>query len=186
MRKFNPEGPGEIQKLTRVFNAMVDKLQASQQAQRDLVANVSHELKTPLTSIQGFAQAIMDNTVTTDEDRIHAAQVIYSEAGRMNRLVINLLDLTKLNSGLTQFHFSKVDISNLLTEVVERFQSAAQRKKILLNIEIQKQIIIDCDSDRIAQVFNNLMDNALKYSPDGGEVEVRASQSDNRIRAKFR
>jgi two-component system OmpR family sensor kinase len=183
--KIHPEGPGEIQKLTRVFNAMVDKLQASQQAQRDLVANVSHELKTPLTSIQGFAQAIIDNTVTTDEDRIHAAQVIYSEAGRMNRLVINLLDLTKLDSGLTEFHFSKVDISNLLSEIVERFQPAAQRKKILLNVELQKQIIIDCDGDRIAQVFNNLMDNALKYTPDGGEVEVRASQSNDRIELSF-
>jgi two-component system OmpR family sensor kinase len=179
--KINPEGPGEIQQLTRVFNAMVDKIQASQQSQRDLVANVSHELKTPLTSIQGFAQAIMDNTVSSDEDRNHAAQVIYSEAGRMNRLVMNLLDLARLDSGLTEFHFSKVDISYLLTEIVDKFQPMALRENVKVNNEVQKQIIVECDGDRMAQVFNNLMDNALKYSPEGGDVDICASQLNGRI-----
>ncbi|HNC09960.1 MAG TPA: HAMP domain-containing sensor histidine kinase, partial [Anaerolineales bacterium] len=76
-------GPHEVQELTRAFNNMVGRVQASQRSQREFVANVSHELKTPLTSVQGFAQAILDGTADTDQSRQQAAQVIYNESGRM-------------------------------------------------------------------------------------------------------
>ena len=89
-------GPHEVQELTRVFNAMMTRVQASQKSQRDFVANVSHELKTPLTSIQGFAQAIMDGTVDTPEARKQAAEVIYNKSGRMHRMALDLLDLARL------------------------------------------------------------------------------------------
>ena len=81
MHPISPRGPHEVQDLTRAFNSMVDRVQRTQKSQRDFVANVSHELKTPLTSIQGFAQAILDDTANTPEARKQAAQIIHREAG---------------------------------------------------------------------------------------------------------
>ena len=91
MKPISPQGPHEVQDLTRAFNAMIARVESSQKSQRDFVANVSHELKTPLTSIQGFAQAILDNTADTAEARKQAAQIIYDEAGRMHLMALDLL-----------------------------------------------------------------------------------------------
>ena len=99
LQPVSPRGPREVQDLTRAFNSMIRRVHTSQQSQRDFVANVSHELKTPLTSIQGFAQAILDNTADTPEARIQAAQIIYDESGRMHRMALDLLDLARARSG---------------------------------------------------------------------------------------
>ncbi len=103
-------GPHEVQELMQAFNAMLARVQASQTSQRDFVANVSHELKTPLTSIQGFAQAIMDGTADTPEAQQQAAEVIYNEAGRMHRLALDLLDLARLDAGTADLKMSPVDM----------------------------------------------------------------------------
>ena len=95
LRPVLERGPHEVRELTRAFNAMLARVQAGQNSQREFVANVSHELKTPLTSIQGFAQALMDGTADTSEARQQAAQVIYNEAGRMHRMALDLLDLAR-------------------------------------------------------------------------------------------
>ena len=94
-----PHGPHEVKELTQAFNEMNTRVQTSQKSQREFVANVSHELKTPLTSIQGFAQALLDGTAATPEAQKQAAQVIYDESGRMHRMVLDLLDLARLDAG---------------------------------------------------------------------------------------
>ena len=101
-RKMNPlsaSGPHEVQELISAFNEMNTRVETSQRSQREFVANVSHELKTPLTSIHGFAQAILDGTADTRDAQIQAAQVIYGESERMHRMVLNLLDLARLDAG---------------------------------------------------------------------------------------
>ena len=99
MNPIEPQGPHEVQDLARAFNSMIARVHSSQQSQRDFVANVSHELKTPLTSIQGFAQAILDDTADTPAARKQAAQIIYNESARMHRLALDLLDLARLEAG---------------------------------------------------------------------------------------
>ncbi len=133
-------GPHEVQELTRVFNAMMTRVQASQKSQRDFVANVSHELKTPLTSIQGFAQAIIDGTVDTPEARKQAAEVIYNELGRMHRMALDLLDLARLDAGIINLQMSPVDIHALLNGIVEKFSPMASKASVSLTAKFANDL----------------------------------------------
>ncbi len=173
-----PEGgPREVKELTRSFNAMLARVQSARNAQRDFVANVSHELKTPLTSIQGFAQAILDGTAETADARRQAAEVIFNEAGRMHRMAVDLLDLARLDSGTAELKLGAVDMKNLLESVVEKFTPSAAKDGIHLQLEVANDIpSFNADGDRLAQVFTNLVDNALKFTPRDGTVSVRAVQ----------
>jgi signal transduction histidine kinase len=178
MKPVSPRGPHEVQDLTRAFNSMVARVESSQKSQRDFVANVSHELKTPLTSIQGFAQAILDNTADTPGARKQAAQIIYDEAGRMHRLALDLLDLARLEAGTADLKMSSVDISALLRNIVEKFTRQAQKAGVDLQVNMPEHLpILIGDGDRLAQVFTNLVDNALKFTPENGQVTLNAIQA---------
>jgi signal transduction histidine kinase len=168
-------GPREVRELTRAFNAMMARVQSSQKSQREFVANVSHELKTPLTSIQGFAQAILDGTADTPEARHQAAQVIYNEAGRMHRMALDLLDLARLDSDTADMKKSAIDMVALLNGVAEKFLPMASGAGVNLKLVLASNMpILMGDGDRLAQVFINLVDNALKFTPRDGTVTIRA------------
>jgi signal transduction histidine kinase len=175
-------GPHEVQELTRAFNAMIARMQASQKSQREFVANVSHELKTPLTSIQGFAQAMLDGTADTDQSREQAAQVIYAESGRMHRMVLDLLDLARLDSGTADITMSPVNMSALLNAIAEKFSPQLQRAGVNIEVQVSPNLpTVFADGDRMAQVFTNLVDNALKFTPRGGFISLRASVQNNEM-----
>jgi two-component system OmpR family sensor kinase len=175
------EGPGEVQELARSFNEMSTRVQAAQQSQRDFVANVSHDLKTPLTSIQGFAQAILDGTASTPDDLAKAAGVIYSEADRMHRMVLDLLELARLDAGIADFKRQPVDIAALLRGLVEKLSPQARQAQVNLRAEIGPLSPLTGDEDRLVQAFANLIDNALKFTPANGEVVIRAGQAAGQI-----
>ncbi|MFN2121247.1 MAG: sensor histidine kinase, partial [Anaerolineales bacterium] len=169
-------GPREIRELADAFQAMLARVRASQRSQRDFVANVSHELKTPLTSIQGFAQALLEGAAENPEARRQAAQVIYDESGRMHRLAIDLLDLARLDAGTADLRMAEFNIQALLEGVVERLRHMADARGVALRLMVAPGIPeVTGDADRLAQVFTNLVDNALKFTPPGGEVLVQAS-----------
>ncbi len=171
-----PRGPREVQELARSFNEMHTRVNAAQDSQRAFVANVSHELKTPLTSIQGFAQAILDGTADNPERRQQAARVIYDEAGRMHRMVVDLLELARLDAGTLELQYSPVDLAALLRNVEERFSPQAQAAGVNISVETAPLPPVWGDGDKLAQVFTNLLDNALKNTPSGGKIMVRANQ----------
>jgi two-component system OmpR family sensor kinase len=175
-------GPHEVQDLTRAFNAMVGRVHSSQKSQREFVANVSHELKTPLTSVRGFAQAILDGTADTPESRRQAAEVILNESGRMHSMVLDLLDLARLEAGTADLRMSNVDVRALLQGVVEKFRLQADEAGISLHIDLPSQMpTLMADGDRLAQVFINLVDNALKFSQAGGSITLRVLTSPNEM-----
>jgi len=178
MRPISPRGPHEVQDLARAFNSMVARVESSQKSQRDFVADVSHELKTPLTSIQGFAQAILDGTADTPEARKQASQIIYEEAGRMHRMALDLLDLARLEAGTADLKMSSVDMGVLLRSIVEKFTRQAQKVGVNLQVNIPEHLpTLIGDGDRLAQVFTNLVDNALKFTPANGQVTLNAIQT---------
>jgi signal transduction histidine kinase len=184
--EFRPillEGPGEVQDVARAFNDMGERLQASQRSQRDFVANVSHDLKTPLTSIQGYAQAILDGTADEPAATQQAAQVIFDEAGRMHRMVLDLLDLARLDAGTLSFERAPLDLGVLLRGVAQKFALQAQRSRVDLRLDVpgsngDEPLVLVGDADRLAQVFANLVDNAVKFTPAGGQVQIVAHSND--------
>ena len=178
MKPVNPQGPREVQDLTRAFNSMLKRVESSQQSQRDFVANVSHELKTPLTSIQGFAQAILDDTADTPEVRKQAAQIIYNESARMHRMALDLLDLARLEAGTADLKMAAVDVGVLLRSIVEKFSPQATQAGVDLQLHVPDNLpALMADGDRLAQVFTNLVDNALKFTPANGHVTLSAKKT---------
>jgi len=175
------EGPSEVKKLADSFNKMAAKVETTQKAQKDFVANVSHELKTPLTSIQGFSQAILDGTVNTKQEIDKAAGIIQSQAERMNRLVLELLDLARLDAGSSEIKREIVDLNQLLEKVIRQFTILAEQSNIDLVSKINELPTCVGDSDRLTQVFTNLLDNALKHTPANGKVEFHAEKNGSEI-----
>jgi signal transduction histidine kinase len=173
-----------VQELTHAFNDMGARVRASQQSQREFVANVSHELKTPLTSIQGFAQALEDGTADAPEARRQAAGIIRQEAERMHRMVLDLLDLARFDSGMMDFQRTALDLPALLRNVTERLTPQAQAAGVTLELQTGDLPAIVGDGDRLVQVFSNLVDNAIKFTPSGGRVGLQAAALPNGVQVE--
>jgi signal transduction histidine kinase len=169
--RVTPRGPDEVRDVAAAFNHMTEQVQAAQIAQQDFLANVSHDLRTPLTSIQGFSQAIIDGT---SQDPAHHARIIHDEAARLNRMVGELLDLARVSAGRLNMRHRQIDLTALVEQVAESLSIKARNKGVHLVRDIQPGPSIAGDGDRLAQVMTNLIDNAIKFTPQGGTVRVSA------------
>jgi two-component system OmpR family sensor kinase len=168
--------PDEVGRLAASFNTMAHEVKASRQTQRDFVANVSHELKTPLTSIQGFSQAILDGTADDEENRHRAVEIISNEANRMSRLVDELLDLARIESGQIKMLREPVDLAKVLEGCIEKFDLQAGEGNVALVLDAPALPLVTGDKDWLAQVFANLLANALKHTPPEGKVTIKAQE----------
>lgn len=166
-------GPREIQELADSFNQMSKRVERTEESQRDFLANVSHELKTPLTSIQGFAQSIQDGAASTPQELLQAANVIYDESSRMHRLVLDLLTLSRLEQGMDNMKFTPVNLSLILDQLDEKMHPQIQAAILTIEKKIMPDLIVLGDGDRLAQVFTNLVDNAIKFTPAGGVITLK-------------
>jgi len=166
------EGPSEVQQLASVINEMDMKVRKSLQSQKEFAANVSHEFKTPLTSIRGFAQAIIDGAVETETDKQHAAQIIIDETGRLDFLVNDLLMLARLDAGTMILKKSKLEVNQVIENVLEKFKFRIGKKSITIKKKYDEQSLVYIDGERMAQVFTNLLDNAIKFTQVGGQIEI--------------
>lgn len=172
------EGPDEVRRVATSFNSMAAQVKATQQAQRDFVANVSHDLKTPLTAISGWSQALLDGAADAPAERRRASETIHDEAGRMDRLVNELLDLARIESGQLQMAMRRVDLSEILADVHRGQLPRARARDIDLQLDITAETPVRGDADRLTQIFTNLADNALTYTPAGGTVRLAARSTD--------
>jgi signal transduction histidine kinase len=133
-------------------------------------------LRSPLTSIKGFAQAILDGTAKDKEAQIKAAGIIEDESKRMMRLVDDLLELSKLESGQITMVKEPVDVNELLEHCRDIVAIRAEENELKLTLDIKSTAIVNGDIDRLEQVINNLLDNALKHTPLGGSIAIAAQQ----------
>ncbi|MDD5037968.1 MAG: HAMP domain-containing sensor histidine kinase [Dehalococcoidales bacterium] len=172
-------GPKEIRELAATFNGMAGQVKRSQYQLRHFVADVSHQLKSPLTSIHGFAQALLDGTAGDEASRQKAASIICDESKRMKRQVDELLELARMQAGQLKMEYETININELLEHCREVFEVQAEEKKV--NVKIYAELLSSCsgDFDRLEQVFSNILDNAIKNSPDEGEVKIIGRNLDN-------
>ena len=172
-RRILAAGPTEIRELADDFNNMATQVQAARQTERDFVMNVSHELKTPLTSIQGFAQAITDGTVDNLEGVKQAARVIQTEADRLRRMAVGLLDSARLASGDLKMANEPMQINDVAQACMDRLALRTREGQLTVLADFDPVPVIRGDGDRLAQVITNLIDNAIKYTPAGGKITVQ-------------
>ncbi len=168
------ERKDEIGDLADAFNSMAESLSKSEQRRSEFVANVSHELKTPMTTIAGFAEGILDGTIPEERQRDYL-QIISSETRRLSRLVRSMLDLSRLQSDerLAQQQF---DICEALLRVLVSLEPKITGKKLEVDASLPEEpVTVWGDADSITQVCYNLLDNAIKFSPEGGNLSLSVS-----------
>jgi signal transduction histidine kinase len=154
----------ELASLAFAINAMANDLDVARGHERAFLLSVSHDLRTPLTSIRGYAEAIADGTVEGRDARIRAADVISSESRRLERLVADLLDLARLDAHQFSLHPAPVDASAVVRDAVEAFGPAAADIGVALDVETGTPVPAMVDSQRLAQIVANLLENALKFA----------------------
>jgi len=176
-QRIKPEGPKEIKELADSFNRMTEDVEQAQLQLRHFVADVSHELRSPLTSIQGFAQALIDGTAADDATKLKAAQIIDEESRRLKHQVDELLELSRMQSNQAKFLNGPVCLEEVLTQSAEVFAVQAKQKQVKIDLKTAPLVLVG-DADRLEQVFNNLLDNAIKNSPTGGKVSVVSTKGE--------
>lgn len=170
-------GSQEIRELSLAFNQMADQLSTLEQSRRDFVANVSHELRSPVTSIQGFAQGMLDGTIPPEEHARYL-QVVVDETHRLSKLIANLLNLSRMENEETSLAYSDFDINETARRVLISRITPLEEKQLEVETEFEiDPCFVHADADQIQQVLINLMDNAIKFTPQGGTITL-ASQMD--------
>jgi signal transduction histidine kinase len=160
---------------------MAREVERSRQAQRDFLANVSHDLKTPLTSIQGFSQAMLEGAIHDEQGYDRAAQIINEEASHMSRLIQQLLSLARLDDGEALIERAPIAPGELVKQVAEKLEPLVAEAKLELALSVAPNLpTIHGDEEHLEQALSNLIDNAIKYTPAGGRIGVVVQQ----LRAK--
>lgn len=161
----------EIGQLAVTFNSMAESLATNNQLRRQLLSNISHELQTPLSVIQGNLEAMLDGVWKPKPDRI---ATLYNETFLLSRLINDLKDLSLAEIGQLELQRSSADLASLINQTVEVFQPQAREKGITINVNLPSSFpLLNIDGNRISQVLYNLMSNAIRYTPSGGRIEIK-------------
>ena len=179
-------GPSEVADTGAAFNEMAGEIERSRGAERSFLADISHELRTPLTSIQGFAQAIVDGEAR-GEAATRAAEVIHRESRRLVRMVEGLLEVAKLQSGAQEMGREDVPPARLLDSVIAALDVQARDAGVRFEQTGTDDLpALRGDADKLAQLFLNLLDNAVKHSPRGAAVQIRGERDDGTVLLRVR
>ena len=174
-RRVGIRGTDEIGTLGTAFDRMAEAVERARKVQREFLANVSHELKTPLTSLIGFSQALVDGSLVTDLERSRAANVVHEESERVLRMAQELLDLARVEAGSISIHITAVDLRGQLEQELEIVRSRADARQLKLELDVPADIPpVAADPERLHQIVDNLMDNAVKYAPSGSTITATA------------
>jgi signal transduction histidine kinase len=169
----------ELDQLALSFNRMASTLEQVESKRRQLIGDVAHELRTPLTTIKDSMEGLIDGMLPSNED---AFQEIYREADRMERLVNDLQELSRVEVGAYDLELRPLAVSHLVDVTVQRLSRQFEEKGIVLDLNIPKGLPnVYADENRIYQVLLNLVGNALQYTPQGGRVEITADYAEGEV-----
>lgn len=171
--RITERGPREVRKLARAFNSMTTQLQANEEQRRAMLADVTHELRTPLSVIQGNVEGLMDGVYARDDAHL---QVILDETKVMARLIEDLRTLSLAESGRLTLQRESTDVAALIHDVANSFRAQVERAGISLAYDAPTTLPpIEVDSVRIREVLANLISNAQRYTPQGGRIQISAA-----------
>ncbi len=170
----------ELGQLTRAFNEMQAQLRQVDVARKEFVATASHELRTPIFSLGGFLELLRDEDLDEDTRREFLDTAV-EQTARLQKLAVDLLDLSRLDAGSIQLDRQGVDLSALALEVLGEFKPAVQRHETKVEMRLPARVRATCDRERVAQIMRILLDNALRHTPEGTHVTVSAGRTDGAI-----
>jgi signal transduction histidine kinase len=167
------EGPDELASLADSFNQMAASLERQEQMRRDFIANAAHELRTPLTNLQGYLEALRDGVIVADRSTYES---LHEEADRLVRLSRSLDALAEGDAGTSPPHAIELDLAAAVRSALDLAAPSIERAGLTLQTEVPATLPARADPDRLAQVLANLLSNAVRYTPAGGSIMVRAER----------
>ncbi|WP_099314261.1 HAMP domain-containing sensor histidine kinase [Clostridium paraputrificum] len=171
----------EIGELAHSFNVMAESIEESDKNRRDFISNVSHELRSPITSIKGFVAGILDGVIPKDKENYYL-NIVYDEIRRLSRLVIDLLDISAMEEGKFKLNMVEFDINILIKQCIAKFDGKIRNKGV--NVEVtfgREHEFVYADRDRLIQVLTNIIDNAMKYSNDNGNIKITTNDKGSKV-----
>lgn len=175
--QFTTTGIKEIDELANTLNYLEQEVSKTDEYRRDLMANVSHDLKTPLTMIKAYAEMIRDITLDNKEKTKENLNVIIDETDRLNILVNDILELSKLQNNQDNLNIEKFDIVELINDILKRYQIIKETENYKLILESPASIMVKADKKRISQVIYNLINNAINYTGDDLTVTIKITEN---------
>lgn len=169
---FVPLFQGELWAGAIVVLHDITAIKRLERMRSEFVANVSHELKTPIASIKGFTETLLAGTVEDTETAKSFLQIIYDESERLNRLILDILQLSEIESKRAPLFFSPIELGEFINRTLQMLDNEARRKEVRLEADVEENTYIEADEDRLRQVLINLLSNGIQYSPRGSIVKV--------------
>jgi len=179
-RRVRVSGSDEMVELGQAFNEMAAQLEQAETLRRNLVADVAHELRTPLSVLQGNLRAILDDVYPLEKAEIAN---LYDQTRLLNRLVNDLHELTQAESGQLPMDLRPTNLVDLVNTTVNTFAPVAEAKGVIVSAQVPDDLpVVPADSARLTQVLHNLLNNALRHTPKGGTISIQASYDDANVR----
>jgi len=152
----------------------ITDLRRLERMRSEFVANVSHELKTPIAAVKGFSETLLAGAMNDPETAQSFLQIIYDESGRLDRLIVDILELSKIESKRAPLRFSPIHLSEFVQHTLDMLMSEAHKKQISLSMQVTEELYLEADEDRLRQILINLLSNGINYTPNGGAVRIQA------------
>lgn len=175
---ISQSGPGDFGGVLLVLQD-VSAIRRLERMRSEFVANVSHELKTPIAAVKGFAETLLGGAVQDEETARSFLQIIFDESERLNRLIGDILELSKIESRRVPLIFSPVELESFVDKTITLLEPEAKRKSIQLSSKIEAGLYVEADEDRLRQIFMNLLANGINYTPEGGRVSLTVNALDH-------
>ena len=181
----NPRSNDEMEELVTLFNSMLEKIEGLITAMKNSLDHVAHDLKTPMTRLRGIAEIALQSDEPIEKCKAALADCV-EESERILRLVDTVLDISEAETGVMRLQLKDIDLAVVANQILELYTYVAEAKSIIINATIQQDLWVKADSARIGQVVANIVDNAVKYTPQGGKVDLEAYRESGFVIIKVR